>query len=111
MGRETRVHEVKYRRHNAKRDKVEPEIVAALEKAGWEVHRELPVDLLCLKRISPTLVAVRLLENKTPQGKKNPKAVIDKRQEKQNAFCAKWEIPKPTTPFEALLAVGEKVSL
>lgn len=94
-----------------RRDLSEPDIVEALEKAGWEVHKELPVDLLCLKRISPTLVLLKLLEAKTPHGKKKPSARVDKRQEKQNAFVARWDIPKPVTPFEALLAVGEGVKL
>lgn len=101
---------MKYRSHNAKRDAVEPEIVEALERAGWEVHRELPVDLLCLKRSGDT-VKVRLLECKTPRGKKKPKAVIDKRQQRQLEFCERWEIQKPTSAQEALLAVGEVIHL
>jgi hypothetical protein len=113
---------MKYRGHNAKRDSAEPAIVKALAKAGWEVHRELPVDLLCLKRVSLEqlmrvvsfdegfLLAVPM-EAKTARGKRQPKAVIDKRQAKQNAFCDRWNIPKPTTPMEALLAVGERVEI
>lgn len=101
---------MKYRRHDAKRDEAEPEIVAALEKAGWEVYRELPVDLLCLKR-DGAHVRVKLLEAKTARGKKNPKAVLDKRQARQNAFCERWQIDKPTNAFEALLAVGERIVL
>ena len=97
------------RRWNAKRDKSEPAIVDALEKAGWEVHRELPVDLLLLKRVGNT-VRIRLLEGKTPVTKAG-KAKKRKDQEKQDAFCERWGVPKPTTPFEALLAVGEEVSL
>lgn len=99
---------MKYRAHNAKRDAVEPEIVEALEKAGWEVHRELPVDLLCLKRAG-NAVKVRLLECKTPYGKKKPKAIVDKRQQKQLEFCLRWDISKPTSAMEALLAVGEVI--
>lgn len=101
---------VKYRRFNAKRDEAEPAIVEALEQAGWEVHRELPVDLLCLKRDGDH-VRVKLLEAKTARGKKNPKAVLDKRQIKQNAFVERWQIDKPTNAFEALLAVGERIVL
>lgn len=101
---------MKYRSHNAKRDAVEPEIVAALEKAGWEVHRELPVDLLCLKRAGDR-IQVRLLECKTPRGKKQPKAVLDKRQQRQMEFCLRWDVPKPTSAMEALLAVGETIEL
>lgn len=101
---------MKYRRFDAKRDKAEPAIVEALESAGWEVHRELPVDLIALK-IKDGNVQVKLLEAKTARGKRNPKAVLDKRQVKQNAFVEKWRIAKPTTPIEALLAVGERVEM
>jgi hypothetical protein len=83
--------------------------VAALERAGWEVHRELPVDLLCLKRVG-NVVKVRLLECKTPQGKAG-KARKRKDQPEQLAFCERWNVDKPTSAFEALLAVGEKVEL
>jgi hypothetical protein len=92
-----------------KRDASEPAIVDAIEQAGWEVHRELPVDLLCLKRIRGQVV-IRLLENKTPATKAG-KARKRKDQEEQDAFCKRWDVPKPTTPFEALLAVGEKVEI
>ena len=102
---------MRYRGYDARRDKSEPKIVEALEKAGWEVHRELPVDLLCLKRIDSDHVAVRLLEAKTARGKRNPKARVRKDQVEQNEFCERWNIPKPTTPFEALLAVGEKLEV
>lgn len=102
---------MKFRGHNAKRDAAEPAIVEALEKAGWEVHRELPVDLLALKRIDADRVMVRLLEAKTAQGKRDPKARVRKDQERQNAFCERWNIPKPTTPVDALLAVGERVEI
>lgn len=100
---------MRYTRRAARRDDSEPEIVSALEKAGWEVHRELPVDLLCLKRVGNT-VKVRLLECKTPQGKAG-KARKRKDQPEQLAFCERWEVPKPTSAFEALLACGETVEL
>lgn len=101
---------MRYRSHNAKRDAAEPAVVEALEKAGWEVHRELPVDLLCLKREGDR-VKVKLMEVKTAKGKRKPKAVIDKRQVKQNAFVERWSVPKPTSPMEALLAAGETVEI
>lgn len=100
---------MRYTRRAAKRDVAEPVIVAALERAGWEVHRELPVDLLCLKRVG-NVVKVRLLECKTPQGKAG-KARKRKDQPEQLAFCERWNVDKPTSAFEALLAVGEKVEL
>lgn len=93
----------KYRRA-AKRDACEPEIVEALQKAGWEVHRDLPIDLLCLKR-EGRLIRIRLLECKV-KGKKPRKD-----QAEQNAFCERWNIPKPVDAFTALLAVGEVVDL
>jgi hypothetical protein len=113
--------EVRNRRYDAKRDDSEKDIVKALEKAGWEVCRELEIDLLCLKWVSREQMmrivkqsrdgwlAVVPLECKTPQ--KNGKAKSRKDQEKQDAFCATWNIDKPTTPMEALLAVGEQVEL
>lgn len=101
---------MKNRRFDAKRDQSEKPIVKALEAAGWTVYRELPVDLLALKRTAAG-VTVRLLEAKTAQGKRNPKARVRKDQVVQNEFCARWSIPKPTTPIEALLAVGERVTL
>ena len=102
---------MKNRRHDAKRDAAELGIVKALEKAGWEVYRELPVDLLCLKRVKDGRIQVKLLEAKTAQGKLNPKARVRKDQQAQNEFCERWEIDKPTTPTEALLAVGERVQI
>jgi hypothetical protein len=101
---------MKWRGHNAKRDKSEPAIVQALEKAGWEVHRKLTVDLLCLKRTVDGQVQMKLLEVKTAQGKRNPKAPVRKDRQVQNEFCERWSVPKPTTPMEALLAVGERVT-
>lgn len=101
---------MKFRGFNAKRDQAEPAIVEALEKAGWSVYRELPIDLLCLKRDGDR-VKVKLMEVKTAKGKRKPKAVLDKRQAKQNEFCSRWEVSKPTTPMEALLAAGETVEI
>lgn len=101
---------MKYRRFDAKRDAAEPAIVQALQAAGWTVYRELPVDLLALKRTAAG-VTVRLLEAKTAQGKRNPKARVRKEQVAQNEFVERWSIPKPTTPMEALLAVGEQTEI
>lgn len=102
---------MKYRGYDAKRDQSEKPIVEALEKAGWEVHRKLTVDLLCLKRMTDGQVQMKLLEVKTAQGKRNPKAPVRKDRQVQNEFCQRWGIPKPTTPIEALLAVGERVEI
>jgi hypothetical protein len=95
----------------SRRDSVEPSIVEALEKAGWEVYKELPVDLLLLKRAKDGRTQVKLLEAKTAQGKRDPKARVRKEQVTQNEFCSRWGIPKPTNPIEALIAVGEQVEV
>lgn len=83
-----------------KRDNSEPDIVDALEKAGVLVWRKLPVDLLYFYRGK-----FGLLEIKTPKGKKG-QVWADKRQEEQAALCKALGISKPTTPEEALQAVG-----
>jgi hypothetical protein len=114
---------LKYRRHDAKRDESEPDIVKELEKFGYEVHREMPVDLLVHKLVSKEQLLRVLarpdgrfllslpIEVKTAYGKKEPKARVRKEQEEQNAYCARWQIDKPTCEFEALLAVGERIVL
>lgn len=92
------------RRINPTRDLAEPDIVDALKKAGWDVYRDLPIDLLCIKGSK-----VKLLEVKTPTatGKRRKR----KDQPEQDAFIAKYEVPVVMTPIDALLAVGEKVEL
>lgn len=109
-------------RYAKRRDASEPDQVKALRGAGWEVTRHLPVDLLChrivtldqllrvLKRGDGYLLVLPM-ECKTAYGKKDPKAKLDKRQKEQIEYCERWKIPKPTDGFEALLAVGEKVTL
>lgn len=94
-------------RRAAKRDISEPEIVKALKKAGWEVYRELPVDLLVWKASK----GFHCLEAKTARGKKSPKAVIDKRQKEQIDFINTTGTPRVTCAEEALLAVGERIVL
>jgi hypothetical protein len=91
-----------------RRDLSEPAIVEALEKAGWEVHKKLPTDLLAVKRRGNELV-VKLVECKTLQGKKSPKARIRKEQIDQNGFLERHGIPRSCTPAEALAAVGETI--
>jgi hypothetical protein len=111
-------------KYAGRRDYSEPKIVEKLREAGWEVHRDLPIDTICLKRVNADqfrravtvlgegeYLLIKLLECKTARGKKDPKAVIDKRQKEQNEFCERWHVDKPTCAFEALLAVGEKVEI
>jgi hypothetical protein len=92
------------RRINPTRDLAEPDIVKALKKAGWDVYRDLPVDLLCIKGSK-----VKLLEVKTPT--KTGKRRKRRDQPEQDAFIAKYEVPVVMTPMDALLAVGETVEL
>lgn len=89
-------------------DTTQKAIVEALRKAGWMVWIiERPVDLLCWKPSK----GFHCLECKTPRGKKNPKAVIDKRQVEQIEFIEATGTRRVCTPFEALLALGETVEL
>lgn len=113
---------MKYTRRAAKRDEAEPAIVAELQKQGWTVERELPVDLVCLKWVDADQLerllerrsdglyrAIVLLEVKTPQ--KNGRARKRKDQEEQTQFCLDWHIGKPTSAFEAKLMLGEVIEL
>ena len=96
-----------YNRYARKPDESQPGIVEALRKAGWRVWIiGRPVDLLCWKAGH----GFRCLEAKTAQGKKKPKAVIDKRQKEQIEFINTTGTPRVTSPREALLAVGEEIS-
>lgn len=89
-------------------DESQSPIIEALEKAGWHVWIiGRPVDLLAWKEGK----GFRCLEAKTARGKKNPKAVIDKRQKEQIDFIQKTGTPRVTSAEEALLAVGEKIYL
>jgi hypothetical protein len=87
-------------RRAAKRDQSEPGIVSALESAGWEVYRHLPVDLLAIKG-----GVIRLLEAKTPT--KTGRIPKRKDQPKQNEFCERHGIPRVGTAEQALEALGE----
>lgn len=90
-------------RHATRVDTTQAAIVDAVRKAGWNVTvLKWPVDLLCDKHSQ-----VRLLECKTPTGKRKPKARLDKRQVAQAEFCARTNTPYVTTPEEALRALGE----
>lgn len=89
-------------------DTTQQAIVDALRAAGWRVDViGRPVDLLVWKRGRGFMA----LECKTPRGKRQPKAIVDKRQREQNEFIAETGTSVVTSPFEALLAVGEKVEV
>lgn len=83
-----------------KRDNSEPDIIAALRKAGFRVYTELPVDLLVYRND----VGVKLLENKTPTstGKRRKR----KDQQAQDEFIALTGTPVVLTAEEALRALG-----
>lgn len=104
-----------------KRDLSEPAIVEALEARGFEIHKSLPVDLLALKwvtfeqlqrateRRNGRFRLVTLVECKTP--KKSGKAPKRNDQQEQSEFCDRWSVVKATRPMDALLMVGERVTL
>lgn len=86
-------------RRAAKRDIAEPGIVEALEKAGCQVWRELPVDLL-IHRPAWGKGWFRCAEVKTP-GMNDHK----KERKKQVEFIAETGCPIVETPLQALAAV------
>lgn len=89
-------------RYAKKRDTCEPEIVVAIESAGWLVEKlDRPVDLLCWKA-----GVVKLLECKTGRGKRLT-VIKDKRQKEQTDFLIQTGTPIVRTPEEALRALGE----
>lgn len=92
-----------HRSFNGKRDKSEPAIVEALEAAGYDVYRQMRVDL-CVRKSYWEPGVVQLLECKTGQGKKG-RIRIDKRQKAQMAFLAETGVPRVTTSAMALEAV------
>lgn len=77
-----------------KRDCVEPQVIEALEKAGWHVWQHLPVDLLCWK----VGHGFHLLEVKTGKRKLRPGG--------QTNFVQTTGCPVVRTPMEALKALG-----
>lgn len=88
-------------RYDARRDKSEPEIVKALRAAGYDVYRDLPVDL-AIRRSYWEPGAFLLMECKTPQ--KRGAARKRKDQDKQQAVLRACGIPKVTTPAQAVEA-------
>jgi hypothetical protein len=89
-------------RYAARSDTSQPKIVQALRDAGYYVYNiRWPADLLVWRED----IGFRILECKTPRGKRDPKAVIDKRQVEQNAFLALTGAPRVLTPEQALAAV------
>src|SRR6187399_2768953 len=91
-----------HRSFNGKRDKSEPAIVEALQDAGYDVFRQMRVDLAIRKSYWEPGV-VLLLECKTPANKRNG-VRIDKRQKAQIEFLKKTGVPRVTTPAMAVEA-------
>lgn len=87
-------------RRDAKRDASEPDIVDALEKAGFHVWRRLPIDLLTWRYDK----GFQPLEVKTPTKTGKRRARSD--QEAQDAFLALTGCPIALTPEDALRALG-----
>lgn len=87
----------------AKRDSNEPEIVKALERAGWTVvkvsDKGVP-DLLCFRR-----GVVKMLEVKGPDGALTPAQV----ETFTRIHAALVTVHVVRTPEEALMAVGAPV--
>jgi len=90
------------RSYNGRRDKSEPAIVNALERAGYKVYRRLPVDL-AVRRSYWENGVVQLLEIKTPQKGGTPRKRKD--QQRQDATLRECGIPRVCTPAAALAAV------
>jgi hypothetical protein len=99
---------VTFNRYAKKPDESQESIVKALRDAGWHVWIiGRPVDLLCWKAGK----GFCCLECKTARGKKAPKPVVDKRQKEQIDFIQTTGTWRVTCAQEALLAVGEKITL
>lgn len=89
-------------RYARRRDKNEPAIVRALEKAGWLVAKiDRPCDLVCARDGQ-----VRLVEIKNPERAKKGKGG-DLRTPGQKAQAPKWEgyITTVWTPGQAVMAL------
>jgi hypothetical protein len=93
-------------RYALRKDESQAAIVAAIRAAGWlcfVMHE--PCDLLCWKEGK----GWRVLECKTPT--KTGKQRKRKDQGLQQQFLELTKTPVVLTPFDALLALGEVVSL
>jgi hypothetical protein len=86
-----------------KRDDSEPNIVKALEKAGFKVWKELPCDLLVYRPDK----GFQTLENKTPT--KTGKRRKRKDQKAQDEFIRLTGTPVALTAEDALRKLGAVV--
>lgn len=93
-------------RYALRKDESQAAIVAAIRAAGWlcfVLHE--PADLLCWKESK----GWRVLECKTPTKAGKRRKRMD--QKVQQQFLDLTKTPVVLTPFEALLALGETMSL
>lgn len=91
-----------------RRDASETPIVEAIEKAGVQVYKKMPCDLLCRVPADPPGI-LRAIEIKTPQGKREPKVRLRKDQKDQAEFCAETGTPYVTTIAEAFKALDIQI--
>jgi len=95
-------------RHAAKADANQPEIIAAIERAGWEAHVvRRPCDLFCWH---PRFDIWQPLEVKDPSKvTKAGKPIHDARMDEQHEFLERTGTPIVTTPEEALIALCARI--
>jgi hypothetical protein len=99
-----------FNRYARRADKSTQKIVDELRAVGFTViHIGRPVDLLVTHaKWGPNVW--KLLECKTPKGKKGV-LKLRKDQQEQQDFCAEHGVPYVLTSFEALLKIGETLKL
>lgn len=99
-----------WNRHAKRADTSTQKIVDELRALHYVVvHVGRPVDLLVTHAKWPANTW-KLLECKSHK-LKNGQVKLRKDQQDQQEFCAEHNVPYVTTSFEALLALGECVSL
>jgi hypothetical protein len=101
---------VSFNRYAKRPDKTTKAIVDGLRTRGYVVeYIDRPTDIAVTHARFGKNVW-KFLECKSRK-LKNGEVVLDKRQKEQREFCAKHGVPYVTDVFEALLALGEVVSL
>lgn len=90
-------------RYDARPDKAQPEIVAAIREEGWDVYLiRLPCDVMCWH---PILDRWQTLEIKTPE--KNGKHYARAKDAEQRKFCERTRTPIVWTKEMALEALAK----
>jgi hypothetical protein len=89
-------------RYDARPDKAQPAIVAAIRDEGWDVYLiRLPCDVMCWH---PILDRWQTLEIKTPE--RNGKHYEREKDAKQREFCERTNTPIVWTSEMALQALS-----